>query len=75
MNFRIRGLDARQFDHLFALSDVELAKHGAEVKRRILSGANAALLVLAVWRCLLVVSLTGLALVALALPTRTRATS
>lgn len=23
MNFRIRGLDARQFDHLFALSDPE----------------------------------------------------
>ena len=29
MNFRIRGLEARQFDHLFALSDSELAEHGA----------------------------------------------
>ena len=29
MNFRIRGLEARQFDHLFALSDAELAEHGA----------------------------------------------
>src|SRR5215469_11913685 len=29
MNFRIRGLEARQFDHLFALSDAELSKHGA----------------------------------------------
>jgi hypothetical protein len=29
MNFRIRGLEARQFDHLFALSDAELAAHGA----------------------------------------------
>jgi hypothetical protein len=29
MNFRIRGLEARQFDHLFALSDGELAGHGA----------------------------------------------
>src|SRR5262249_2632455 len=28
-NFRIRGLEARQFDHLFALSDAELAEHGA----------------------------------------------
>ncbi len=36
MNFRIRGLDARQFDHLFALSDPELAKHGAV--RRIADG-------------------------------------
>src|SRR5262249_44212852 len=29
MIFRIRGLEARQFDHLFALSDAELAEHGA----------------------------------------------
>ncbi len=29
MNFRIRGLEARQFEHLFALSDAELATHGA----------------------------------------------
>jgi len=29
MNFRIRGLEARQFNHLFALSDAELAQHGA----------------------------------------------
>jgi hypothetical protein len=29
MSFRIRGLEARQFDHLFALSDAELAAHGA----------------------------------------------
>jgi hypothetical protein len=36
MNFRIRGLDARQFDHLFALSDAELAAHGAI--RRIADG-------------------------------------
>jgi hypothetical protein len=36
MNFRIRGLDARQFDHLFALSDPELAEHGAV--RRIADG-------------------------------------
>ncbi len=36
MNFRIRGLDARQFDHLFALSDSELAAHGAV--RRIADG-------------------------------------
>ena len=36
MNFRIRGLDARQFDHLFALSDAELAVHGAI--RRIADG-------------------------------------
>jgi Protein of unknown function (DUF1203) len=36
VNFRIRGLDAQQFDHLFALSDVELAKHGAV--RRIADG-------------------------------------
>jgi uncharacterized protein DUF1203 len=36
MNFRIRGLDARQFDHLFALSDSELAAHGAV--RRVADG-------------------------------------
>ncbi|HEY7230161.1 MAG TPA: DUF1203 domain-containing protein, partial [Pseudolabrys sp.] len=36
MNFRIRGLDARQFDHLFTLSDVDLAKQGAV--RRIADG-------------------------------------
>jgi Protein of unknown function (DUF1203) len=36
MNFRIRGLEARQFDHLFALSDAELAEHGAV--RRIAEG-------------------------------------
>jgi hypothetical protein len=29
MNFRIRGLDAEHFAHLFALSDAELAAHGA----------------------------------------------
>jgi hypothetical protein len=29
MNFRIRGLEAGQFAHLFALTDVELAAHGA----------------------------------------------
>jgi hypothetical protein len=29
MNFRIRGLEAEQFAHLFALSDAELAAHGA----------------------------------------------
>jgi hypothetical protein len=29
MNFRIRGLEARQFDHLFTLSDAQLAEHGA----------------------------------------------
>ena len=29
MNFRIRGLDAGQFAHLFALTDAELAAHGA----------------------------------------------
>jgi Protein of unknown function (DUF1203) len=29
MHFRIRGLEARQFEHLFALSDAELAEHGA----------------------------------------------
>ena len=36
MNFRIRGLGARQFDHLFTLSDAELAEHGAV--RRIADG-------------------------------------
>ena len=36
MNFRIRGLEARQFDHLFVLSDAELTKHGAV--RRIADG-------------------------------------
>ena len=36
MNFRIRGLEARQFDHLFPLSDAELAEHGAV--RRIADG-------------------------------------
>jgi hypothetical protein len=36
MNFRIRGLEARQFDHLFALSDAQLAAHGAV--RRIADG-------------------------------------
>jgi hypothetical protein len=29
MSFRIRGLPADHFSHLFALSDAELAKHGA----------------------------------------------
>jgi hypothetical protein len=29
MNFRIRGLEAEQFSHLFALPDAELAAHGA----------------------------------------------
>ena len=36
MNFRIRGLEARQFDHLFTLSDAELAEYGAV--RRIADG-------------------------------------
>ena len=36
VNFRIRGLEARQFDHLFTLSDAELAEHGAV--RRIADG-------------------------------------
>src|SRR5438034_7587508 len=36
MNFRIRGLEARQFDHLFTLSDAELAERGAA--RRIADG-------------------------------------
>lgn len=30
MSFRIRGLDASPFTHLFGLSDSELAEHGAE---------------------------------------------
>ncbi len=29
MSFRIQGLPAEQFNHLFALSDEELARHGA----------------------------------------------
>jgi hypothetical protein len=29
VTFRIRGLEAEQFAHLFALSDAELAAHGA----------------------------------------------
>jgi Protein of unknown function (DUF1203) len=29
MSFRIKGLPADRFEHLFAMSDVELAKHGA----------------------------------------------
>jgi Protein of unknown function (DUF1203) len=29
MSFRIQGLPAEQFEHLFALSDEELARHGA----------------------------------------------
>jgi hypothetical protein len=33
MNFRISGLPAQNFDHLFALSDAELARHGA-VRRK-----------------------------------------
>jgi hypothetical protein len=36
MNFRIRGLEAGQFDHLFALTDAQLAAHGAV--RRIADG-------------------------------------
>jgi len=36
MSFRIRGLEAHQFDHLFALSDIELAAQGAV--RRIADG-------------------------------------
>jgi hypothetical protein len=36
MSFRIRGLDARQFDHLFALTDAQLAAHSAV--RRIADG-------------------------------------
>jgi hypothetical protein len=38
MNFRIRGLEAGQFSHLFALSDAELATHGAV--RKIADGPN-----------------------------------
>jgi hypothetical protein len=48
MNFRIRGLEARQFDHLFALSDAELAAHGAI--RRIADGRVPAASVLAMPR-------------------------
>src|SRR5689334_25366469 len=33
MSFRITGLPAENFDHLFALSDTELAAHGA-VRRK-----------------------------------------
>jgi hypothetical protein len=29
MSFRIKGLPAERFQHLFAMSDAELAKHGA----------------------------------------------
>ena len=36
MTFRIRGLDAGQFEHLFALDDASLAVHGAV--RRIADG-------------------------------------
>jgi hypothetical protein len=36
MNFRIRGLEAHQFDHLFTLTDTELAEFGAV--RRIADG-------------------------------------
>ena len=36
MSFRIKGLPAEAFEHLFALSDEELAKHGA--LRRIADG-------------------------------------
>ena len=36
MDFRIRGLEAHQFDHLFALSDAELSEYGAV--RRIADG-------------------------------------
>ncbi len=36
MSFRIKGLPAEHFEHLFALSDEELAKHGAV--RRIADG-------------------------------------
>ncbi len=38
MSFRIKGLAADQFDHLFAMSDAELAKHGAV--RQIADGRN-----------------------------------
>ncbi|MEJ2375194.1 MAG: DUF1203 domain-containing protein [Pseudolabrys sp.] len=38
MNFRIRGLDADQFAHLFALSDAELAARGA--MRKIADGPH-----------------------------------
>ncbi len=36
MHFRIRGLETGQFEHLFALSDAELAEHGA--MRRVADG-------------------------------------
>jgi hypothetical protein len=36
MKFRIRGLDAGQFSHLFALSDAQLAAQGA--LRKIVDG-------------------------------------
>jgi hypothetical protein len=36
MSFRIRGLEAETFEHLFALSDEELKRHGAV--RRIADG-------------------------------------
>jgi Protein of unknown function (DUF1203) len=38
MSFRIKGLPAAQFEHLFALSDEELAEHGAV--RRIADDRN-----------------------------------
>jgi hypothetical protein len=38
MTFRIRGLDARQFSHLFTLSDAELAAQGAV--RKIANGPS-----------------------------------
>ena len=38
MSFRIRGLPAEDFTHLFALSDTELASQGA-VRRRVSHGA------------------------------------
>ncbi len=38
MSFRIRGLEAHQFDHLFSLSDAELAERGAV--RQIADGAR-----------------------------------
>jgi hypothetical protein len=38
MHFRIRGLPAEQFSHLFALPDAALAQHGAV--RRIADGAR-----------------------------------
>src|ERR1700675_1083733 len=38
MTFRIRGLEAEQFSHLFALPEAELAAHGA--LRKISDGAS-----------------------------------